>query len=282
MRYAAQAMALIAAEIGQKGHLWMENRGEWMKVLICGKGGSGKSSVTAMTALAMRRRGYRVLVMDADESNLGLHRLLGIPSPETIMDGLGGKQGFRARTAAPFPGSGPAPVFPPGTPMEAVPGVQRGSDPGLFLAAVGKIHHFGEGCACPMGKLFSMCFPSLALDEKELVIIDTAAGVEHFGRRLDAQADLILCVVDPSWEAFALAEKIGGLADEAGVDAGFVFNRMDGPTAAATRGRISPETVVSRIPVLQEVFDAGLDGSPLSVVPDAVAAICDRIQAIAR
>ncbi|MBI9083155.1 MAG: P-loop NTPase [Desulfobacterales bacterium] len=252
-----------------------------MKVLICGKGGSGKSSVTAMTALAMRRRDYRVLVVDADESNLGLHRLLGMPSPETIMDGLGGKQGFLANTAALFPDNGSGADWLPGTPIDAVPGVRSDADDSLFLAAVGKIHHFGEGCACPMGKLFRRCFSSLAIGEKDLVIIDTAAGVEHFGRRLDAQADLILCVVDPSWEAFALAEKIGGLAAEAGVDLGFVLNRMDEAMAVAAEGRIGAEAVVTRIPMLQEVFAAGLAGTPLLVVPAAVEAICDRIQAAA-
>jgi CO dehydrogenase maturation factor len=246
-----------------------------MKILICGKGGSGKSTVTAMTARLMRKRGFRVLVVDADESNLGLHRLLGAPSPETIMDGLGGKAGFKNRNADPFGGGH---VLPPGTGIDAVPGVTAAGDDGLRLAAIGKIHHFGEGCACPMGKLFRQCFSSLVLGETDLVLIDAAAGVEHFGRRLDAEADLILCVVDPSWEGMALAGKITALAKEAGAPLGLVLNRMDDAAATLAADRLDPDAVVTTLPLLPGVQAAGLAGQPLTDIPGAMDAVCDRIE----
>lgn len=246
-----------------------------MKVLICGKGGSGKSTVTAMTALALRQRGYRVLVVDADESNLGLHRLLGLPSPQTILAGLGGKPGLRERTADPF--TGQRAVLAPGSGIDAVPGVAADGDDGLRLAAVGKIDHFGEGCACPMGKLFRLCFSALSVGDREVVLIDAAAGVEHFGRRLDAEADLILGVVDPSWEAMALAEKIFTLAEEAGVPLGLVLNRMDEQSAGVVRQRLAALPVTAVLPPLPEVFAAGLEGRPLAQVPETIGAVCDRI-----
>ncbi len=62
-----------------------------MKVLICGKGGSGKSTITALLAKSMAKRGYNVLVVDSDELNFGLHRQLGIGMPEDFMNYLGGK-----------------------------------------------------------------------------------------------------------------------------------------------------------------------------------------------
>ena len=52
-----------------------------MKVLICGKGGSGKSTLSALIEKKKKNRGYRVLLVDADESNYGLHRLLNISHP---------------------------------------------------------------------------------------------------------------------------------------------------------------------------------------------------------
>ena len=39
-----------------------------MKVMISGKGGSGKSTVATMLAKSLVSDGYRVLVIDADES----------------------------------------------------------------------------------------------------------------------------------------------------------------------------------------------------------------------
>lgn len=63
-----------------------------MKVLICGKGGSGKSTITALLAKSMAKKGYNVLVVDSDESNFGLHKQLGLDMPEDFMNYLGGKK----------------------------------------------------------------------------------------------------------------------------------------------------------------------------------------------
>ena len=43
-----------------------------MKFVICGKGGSGKSTVSALIAQQMASRGEKVLVVDIYESNFGL------------------------------------------------------------------------------------------------------------------------------------------------------------------------------------------------------------------
>ena len=49
-----------------------------MKIVTCGKGGRGKSTISALLAKAMANRGYRALVIDFNESNFGLHRQLGM------------------------------------------------------------------------------------------------------------------------------------------------------------------------------------------------------------
>ncbi|MCW4018482.1 MAG: adenylyl-sulfate kinase [Candidatus Bathyarchaeota archaeon] len=43
-----------------------------MKVLICGKDGSGKSTIASLSAKRLQTKGYRILVVDADKSNYGL------------------------------------------------------------------------------------------------------------------------------------------------------------------------------------------------------------------
>ncbi len=52
-----------------------------MKILICGKGGSGKSTVAALLSNAMHKRGKRIFLVDSDESNIGLYRMLGLDMP---------------------------------------------------------------------------------------------------------------------------------------------------------------------------------------------------------
>jgi len=55
-----------------------------MKLIVCGKGGSGKSVISALLAKDLAKRGYKVLVIDNDESNFGLHHLLGMEIPEDL------------------------------------------------------------------------------------------------------------------------------------------------------------------------------------------------------
>ena len=69
-----------------------------MKVSVCGKGGSGKSTVVALLSRAARERGFKVLVVDSDESNSGLFMMLGLGEPPVpLMDLLGGRRGLKER-----------------------------------------------------------------------------------------------------------------------------------------------------------------------------------------
>ena len=43
--------------------------------------------------------------------------------------------------------------------------------------------------------------------KKDVVIIDTTAGVEHFGRGIDRFCNLIIGVVDPTYESLAMADQ---------------------------------------------------------------------------
>lgn len=66
-----------------------------MKIIISGKGGSGKSTVSALLANALKNRDFGILLVNADESNEGLHRHLGISCPVPLLHSLGGKKGFK-------------------------------------------------------------------------------------------------------------------------------------------------------------------------------------------
>ena len=62
-----------------------------MKKPVCDKGSSGKSTVTTLLAKELARMGKKVLVVDSDESNFGLHRQLGVELPREFKEYLGGK-----------------------------------------------------------------------------------------------------------------------------------------------------------------------------------------------
>ena len=63
-----------------------------MKVAVCGKGGSGKSALVTLLAKQARDRRIKVLVVDSDESNSSLFRMLGFEKPPVpLMELVGGK-----------------------------------------------------------------------------------------------------------------------------------------------------------------------------------------------
>ncbi|RLF09263.1 MAG: ATP-binding protein, partial [Thermoprotei archaeon] len=69
-----------------------------MKVGVAGKGGSGKSVLACLIARSMAKRGLEVLLVDADESNRGLYRMLGLSEPpRPFMEKLGGRPGLKER-----------------------------------------------------------------------------------------------------------------------------------------------------------------------------------------
>lgn len=174
-----------------------------MKIAICGKGGSGKSTVSALLAGQALREGYRVLVVDSDESNSGLHRMLGFSEPpRPLMELVGGKKALKGRLGEPS-------ILEVDTiTLDTLQPPYGLSHNGLTMVSIGKIMQGLEGCACPMGVLNREFLRKLKLAGKEVALVDMEAGVEHFGRGVDSEVTKIVAVVEPSWESVELSGRI--------------------------------------------------------------------------
>jgi len=250
-----------------------------MKIIICGKGGSGKSTVSTLIARALNNRGYGILMVDGDESNLGLHRLLGGDEPIVFMDSLGGKKGFREKLNTGFPQGNTDVIFGPNTKVKDIPKECVSVVDGIRLLAVGKIHEPGEGCACPIGRLSKTILSNLAIGENEIVIIDAEAGIEHFGRGIDTACDLILGVVDPTFESFMLAKKMDDMARNSGKEISFVMNKVDKRVEASMKRNIDQEKVITAIPMSDDIFMNSLEGKKITTDLPEIEKICDVIEA---
>ncbi len=249
-----------------------------MKILISGKGGSGKSTLSALVAKALKDRGFSVLLVDADESNYGLHRLLDISFPVSLLDSMGGKPGFKKMTSVTFPQPTAEHPFKDGMGIDEFPEACLAESDGIKLLVIGKIHDFGEGCACPMGALSKMFLSKLALGKNEIVIIDAAAGVEHFGRRVDGDCDMIIGVVDPTFESFSLAKQMEGMAERAGVEIFFVLNKIDESIRDAMHKNIDRKKVVAEIPYMPSILMDNLEGKKLKTSCREIESICRTIE----
>ena len=161
-----------------------------MKLMLCGKGGCGKSTVTALLAKEYARQGKRVLVIDCDESNYGLHQQLGLELPKDFTDFVGGKQRIMMLSA-----NGPMnvpPLFEGPMTLDDIPKDYLSEHGGIMLLSPGKIVDANEGCACAFNIVMFQFLQFLQLGENDVVIMDMEAGVEHFGRGTGNSCDAVL------------------------------------------------------------------------------------------
>lgn len=243
-----------------------------MKILICGKGGCGKSTLSVMLARAFDAMGRQVLLVDADESNFGIPHLIGVDPPMDLMESFGGKKGFKQKLNASFPSDDEG-IFDKKQSIADIAAGCVSQTGGIRVVSIGKIHHFGEGCACPMGMLASRFLSSLVLADNEIVIVDTEAGVEHFGRGVIAQGDVVIGVVDPTAESLKLAGKMREMADNAGKPVYFVINKNEAEVESLILENLDSKRVVARFPKDNALFMSSLRGRPIEQVDETAAAL---------
>jgi len=256
-----------------------------MRIAVCGKGGSGKSTISALLAKEMAKT-KNVLVLDIDESNYGLHSHLGLAAPRDLMEYFGGKKGFKEKQrAAPkktqfwgLAANGSAlgqaqqqsRFFDKRWSFSDLPPEFVEEKDGVKLMAVGKIHDFGEGCACPMGVLTREFLENFDLGKDDIVIVDTEAGTEHFGRGVDKDFDLILVVVDPSYESLKLSKKFDEFGAQCGCKVYFVLNKVEPDIKEEMLTAVKCVNVVAEIPEKREIFKASLKGEELNFDLDEI------------
>jgi CO dehydrogenase maturation factor len=233
-----------------------------MKISVCGKGGSGKSTLCALLARHALKKGRQVLVVDADDSNTGLSRMLGFENPPAPLISLvGGKARIKEKM-----GHGSTLLNASHIRIKDIPAEYMVAQNGLMLVSIGKILQALEGCACPMGVLCREFLKKLVLDDHQIAIVDMEAGVEHFGRGIVEAIDTVLVVVEPSYDSMKMAEKIDELVSAMGKGVAVILNKMSSApiglkmrTELAARGiRVSGD-----VPNDPLVAEASWDGSVL-------------------
>ncbi len=240
------------------------------KVSLCGKGGSGKSTIVSLLAIEMAKEGYVVTVVDSDESNACLHWMLGFQHPPlSLMDFLGGRAGVKEKM-------GPKGGNASSTPnifswdeilIDLIPEDYVLKKDNIRLISVGKIHQAFEGCACSMGVVSKEFLKKLKLKDKEVVLVDMEAGIEHFGRGVEMGIDSIVTVVEPSRESIDLAIKIKELSKQTRSEfPGAIINKADSEELIY---RIEEELkrhkigILGKIPFIRTIQEACLMGQQL-------------------
>jgi CO dehydrogenase maturation factor len=118
-----------------------------------------------------------------------------------------------------------------------------------------------------MGALSREFLKRLSLQEDEVVLVDTEAGIEHFGRGVEASVDSVLAVTEPSLDSLELAAQIGALAAQVGIERVWAVLNKVGSEEMAVRLRVDLQhrgiPVIGSIGYDPEVSLAGLEGHPI-------------------
>lgn len=246
-----------------------------MKIAVCGKGGSGKSTVTTLLAKELARMGKSVLVIDSDESNYGLSRQMGVEQPMDFTAYFGGKEKAQQDMIL---SNFTHQFFRETWTLQDVPEGYYAEKDGVKLMSSGKIHTANEGCACTIGNIISQFIDHLVLEKDEYALMDMEAGIEHFGRGTDNGMDLILMIVDPSYESLALSKKILELGNSIQKSVRFVLNKVDDENLSILREGVCEEgEVICELPSSRMVREAGLSGKELKIEEVSIRKMAEHI-----
>ena len=231
-----------------------------MKVAVTGKGGVGKTTLSAGLAALCARDGSRVIAVDADpDSNLAA--TLGFPDPDGITP-LSDMQELIAERTGAQPGSSGA-FFTINPEVADIPEEHCPEHGGVRLMVMGGANRSGgSGCLCPESAFLRAMLSHLMFGRDDVVILDMEAGIEHLTRGTSRAVDAMVVVVEPGARSLETARRIHGLATDLGVSriwavANKVRHDDDRDFIAGKLGDIE---LVAAIPYDTDVVEAGMGG----------------------
>jgi len=186
-----------------------------MKLAVSGKGGVGKTTLSAALAVLFAGRGASVIAVDADP-DANLAATLGFPRADAITPLLQRRDLIAERTGA-RPGSY-ATCFSLNPWVDDIPEVCCPEHDGIRLLTLGgRERRGGSGCFCPENAFLSSLLGHLLLRRSDVIILDMEAGVECLTRGTARGVDVLLVVVEPSQRSLETARRIAGLANDLGI-----------------------------------------------------------------
>jgi CO dehydrogenase maturation factor len=238
-----------------------------MILAMTGKGGVGKTTLSALTLGWLATHGESpTLAVDAD-SNANLNEAMGIPYRATV----GGIRESARKEATQLKGISKQEFLDLRVQEALVE--QKGYD----LIVMGRPE--GQGCYCFANNVLREVLDKLARNYRNIVI-DSEAGLEHISRRTLLSVDYLIIVSDCTVRGVRTAGRISALADEVALPTkqrGLIVNRVPGgclPEAIAEAVKATGLPLLASIPLDQDVAALDADGVPVSSIPsDSLARI---------
>ena len=187
-----------------------------MRIAVAGKGGAGKTTISATLARLGARSGRSVVAIDADANpNLGI--ALGI-APEAAAGVRAIPPSLVSRRLG---GAGLVEPLEDVLDRYAVP-----APDGVRLLGMGAPAHAEEGCLCSAHAVVSAVIEDLGADPDRLVVVDMEASPEHLSRGTIRHVDLVCLVAEPYYRSLETVRRMAALATELPVQLVVVANKV--------------------------------------------------------
>lgn len=253
----------LARELGRRPG----NRGG-QRILVAGKGGVGKTTLSAALCLLGAAQGRRVLAVDQDAQQNLAYSLGYPPEKAAFLRPITQELEYIEQRVGSRPGQGW------GGMISLNPDVSDVADrfgvriaPNLHLLVMGGVVQASTGCLCPENSLLGAMVRFLNSREDDLIVMDAQAGLEPFGRTVAEGFHTALIVSEPTFNSLQVASRISALSHEMGMPrVDLVLNKCQGPSDLERANEVLRDArfdAVHMLPLDRSVRDNEPDVSPL-------------------
>ena len=255
-----------------------------MKIAISGKGGVGKTTLSACLAKYYANKGYKVIAVDADpDANLASALGLDYGAASKIVPLTEMKDLIEERTGAKSGEYGS--YFKLNPKVDDIPQKFGIDVDGVRLLVAGTIKAGGSGCYCPENVLLKRLFKHLVVDREEIIILDMEAGIEHLGRGTCENMDILIVVIEPGLRSIQTAVSVKKMSLDLGIKSVYiVINKIkNSDELELLKNNLKDFKVLGELPYSEKVRESDLRNYSPCVSDDdfrlAVEKIADKVNA---
>ena len=234
-------------------------------IALAGKGGTGKTSIAALTIKLLSQKGL-VLAVDADPST-NLNQALGLPLENDKTVGRIREKMTEDVSKGRFNPTIAKQEYLFNRIMESLV-----ESKGFDLLAMGRPE--GPGCYCASNEFLRVSLDKLVKDYKyQYIVMDCEAGMEHISRQTTRDVDVLLIMSDPTMRGITTAARmknlIGELRSKIG-NVGLIVNRVKGELSLEIKKAIDESNlqIIALIPEDHNLEALELKGRPIIELPD--------------
>lgn len=245
-------------------------------IAVSGKGGTGKTVISAIIIKYLQKRDVKILAIDADPAT-SLPQALGVKLKKTIAH-------IREELVQ-GPGRGPTSDVPVDMMLEYQIRDILAEMPRISILGIGRPE--GPGCYCLVNDILRHSIEKFA-GRYDVTIIDCEAGLEHLSRRTTRSVDTMIIITDATQRGINTAKLIREIAESLEVNFEricVILNRASEKQAEFFSEGASKYGIelIGVVPEDKNITDYDLRGRALIDLPDdspaviAVGDILDRL-----